>query len=327
MNSECHHDTEHCADDGAEEAIQLDMIPRMVILLSFILVASGCSLVGKTKTAVTHLLMACPGKGQQYKLDPQYEGHFIPVDLSSYKEQLYSYQGDFRVTNLATLSYKDQSYAIHQIRRVGVGATRKLLIFVATHGYEFAPIWTVPELLDDILRRPVLYGRWDIQIITPINPVGVHYASRWNEDGCDINRDFKAFKTLGARIQRDAINSFRPDVIVSLHEAPNSGFFVFAESSTPDYLVELISERLEESEFRLAERSYFGNKLEYPGVWHKGSAPYLFQTLIGMHTLGRYTNKLEIPTLTTESSWNEEDLSRRVMPHLTVIRAVIEGYR
>ncbi len=301
--------------------VPLDMIPRILILLSIMFFVSSC------KTAVTHVLMACPGNGPQYKLDPQYEGRFVPVNLSSYEEQLYSYQRDFRVTNIATFKYKSKNYAIHQIRHVGEHATKKLLIFVATHGYEFAPIWTVPKLLDDILRQPVLYGRWDIQIITPINPVGVQYASRWNKDGCDINRDFKLFKTLGAQIQRDAINSFRPDVIVSLHEAPNPGFFVFAEGSTPDYLVELISSRLDESEFKLAKRSYFGNKLEYPGVWHKGSAPYLLQTLIGMHTLGRYTNKLDVPTLTTESSWKEEDLSKRVMPHLTVIRAVIEGYR
>lgn len=303
------------------------MILRIAMLLSIILSVSSCTLVGRAKTAVTHLLMACPGNGQQYELDPQYEGHFVPVNLSSYEEQLYSYQHEFHVNNLATFNYRDQDFAIHQIRRIGEHATKKLLIFVATHGYEFAPIWTVPKLLDDIMRQTVMYRRWDIQIITPINPVGVQYASRWNQDGCDINRDFKAFGTLGAQIQRDAINSFRPDVIVSLHEAPNPGFFVFAEASTPDYLVELLSSRLDESEFKLAERSYFGNKLEYPGVWHKGSAPYLLQTLVGMHTLGRYANKLDVPTLTTESSWKEVDLSKRVMPHLTVIRAVIEGYR
>ena len=61
---------------------------RIVVLLSITLFVSGCSLVGKAKTAVTHVLMTCPGEGQQYKLDPQYEGHFVPVDLSSYEEQL-----------------------------------------------------------------------------------------------------------------------------------------------------------------------------------------------------------------------------------------------
>ena len=193
------------------------------------------------------------------------------------------------------------------------------------HGNEPAGTMAVPTLLDE-LRRKKISEDWHIRIITPVNPVGLEYQSRYNEDGCDINRDFSSFRTLEAQMQGEVVSNFKPNLIISFHEGPHDGFFMFTTSDVSHALEEAVLNKLQEHNVSLAEKSFFGLPLSKKGLWHEGAITSGMKKLLGVHTLGRYGQDQGIGVITTESSWINANLKERVQPHTWVIKAVLENY-
>lgn len=259
------------------------------------------------------------GPVQQYDFDM----HSQRVNLDDYIQRLKS--SHLQSKTLQTVTYKNKTYPITQLEWRGAKAKKKLLIFASVHGNEFAAALAVPELLDDMGRRPDFYQGWEIRILTPINPVGLAYNSRYNESGHDINRDFKLFRTMGAQIQRDAVLEFNPDMVISLHEGPQNGFFMFSEGKLPGKLRKCIVQQLRSNNVALAEKSFFHVKLQ-SGIWEKPPVVYFLQRLLRIYTLGRFMYDRRIPTITTESAWSETDIEKRVKPHIVVIGAVVRNF-
>lgn len=241
------------------------------------------------------------------------------VDLDEYKRKLFKY--NYPVETLEKISYLKEQYEIFQLDINESTETKRLLIFTGVHGNEFAPVLAVTDILEDIQQSPEAYSRWSLRIITPLNPVGVAYQSRYNESGKDINRDFKDFSTLGARLQKQAVSDFKPDIIISMHEGPQNGFFVIADGNLGVKLEKHLKSNLRNASVKLAKKSFLGLKIA-DGFWRKPKIIYLIQAVLRIYTFGRYAHEHGYTLLTTESTWSSRDLEDRKRPHVEVIRAI-----
>jgi len=247
--------------------------------------------------------------------------HLEPLDVHAYIKRLRA--SPFASKVIAEILYKDQKYPVLQLDITGQQAEKKLLLFAGVHGNEFAATLAVEDIVDILKKDAKLYSKWSMRILAPLNPVGLAYQSRYNEEGYDINRDFRDFVTTGARLQRDAISGFSPDALVTLHESPEPGFFMFAEGKLPPGLKSAIAGKLAKAGIVSTKKMYLGVTM-HEGIWEKSPLAFLLQRLLNMHTLGSYVHASKIPTITTESTWSEKDIEARKTPHVLVVRAVLE---
>jgi len=269
-----------------------------------------------------YYLTPCAAAGPIQQTD--FEMYLEPVDLTQYEQTLRRHPEQFTISQLAQIEFEERAYPIYQIDW-NPTADRRLLIVAATHGNEFASALVIPDLLSE-MGSLSLFSDWSIRIITPANPVGLAYQSRYNEDGCDINRDFKEFRTRGAQIQRDVVEDYQPDLIVSLHEGPQSGFFAITTQSVPKPFRQSLHRALVNNDIALAQNSFLGLPLAAEGIFYEGNIISTAKRLLGIHTLGRYAESQEIPVITTESSWKDTDLSTRIKPHRVTIQTVVESW-
>lgn len=260
-----------------------------------------------------------PASGPVKQDDFEYM-HLEPVDFEAYKKSLKILSKNYQI--LETITYKKQQYEVAQID-INPSAKKRLLIFAGVHGNEFAAALSVIDLLDDTKQNSIVYENCHLRIITPLNPVGFVYQSRYNEIGRDINRDFKDFATTGGRLQKQVIEDFKPDFLITLHEGPQHGFFCLAESRTPKILKTKLVKALKSEGVQLATKSFLRFGIG-EGYWQKQRFFYFIQKLLSIYTLGRYSHELGIPQLTTESPWSSIDIKARRRPHVVTVRTVAE---
>jgi Succinylglutamate desuccinylase / Aspartoacylase family len=247
-----------------------------------------------------------------------------PINLIDFKKQIQTNCDNCTVVE--TFDYNETKYEILQVEIIQKVSCNKLLIFAGVHGDEFAATLAVIDVLADIKSNPSFYVDWNIRILAPLNPVGSAFKSRYNEQCLDINRDFRSFKTIGARVQKKAIEEFKPDIIISMHEGPQNGFFVIGDGEVPKDLQERVSEDLSVLSVQLAKKSFLGMSVK-DGFWRKGRLTYFAQKLLGIYTLGRYAHDNNLALLTTESCWQSKDIRSRSLPHLAVVRSVVSQQR
>ncbi len=248
-------------------------------------------------------------------------------DFEKYRKDIFAFQDHFSVEVAQTIEYKNEAFEAFRIETKNNPAKKRLLVLATVHGNEFASALVVPKFLKDISENPDFYKEWQIRIIAPVNPVGLKYQSRYNKDGYDINRDFKHFRTEEARLQRDEIEAFKPEIVVTLHEHPHKGFMCFCTDKVPKYLQEKMLDELRKKGIPLAGKPYFVKIPESKdGITKIGVFIKTFMFVFGLHSLGRYTRKKNIADITTESCWNETDLEKRILPHIVVLRSVVTNY-
>lgn len=247
--------------------------------------------------------------------------HLEAVDVPSYLRQIRHF--GFDTQTVGSVTYQAQKFEILQVDATAPNSDNKrLLIFAGVHGNEFAAALAVLDILKDVQDNPNDYADWQVRIIAPLNPVGLAYQSRYNEEGKDINRDFKLFETTGAKVQKQAIEVFRPDLIVSMHEGPQDGFFVIGDGRLPRSIAERVAHGLHNAEVKIATKSFLGVSIKR-GFWLKGSPVYALQKTLGIYTLGRLVRENNLGLLTTESPWVSKDVTARRRAHLAVIRAIV----
>lgn len=244
-----------------------------------------------------------------------------PVDFEVYKKEVRSLCENTQI--LKTITYNGKPYEVLQLD-INPQARKRLLIFAGVHGNEFAAALAVIDLLKDIKQYPGNYRNCHLRIIAPLNPVGLVYQSRYNEIGRDINRDFKDFVTVGGKLQKQAIEEFNPDFLITLHEGPQDGFFVVAENDTPKSLQSKLVQALEKEDVQLAKKSFLRFGIS-KGYWHKARFFYAIQKLLGIYTLGRFSHERKLPQLTTESPWASKDVAVRRKGHVVTVRTVAES--
>jgi hypothetical protein len=158
-----------------------------------------------------------------------------------------------------------------------------------------------------------------MHLVAPANPVGLAALSRYNGAGCDVNRDFRHFRTPEAAAIRDVLDAVAPELVVSLHEGPQDGLYVIATRSVPADVAEVAARAVAAAGVPLATHSYLGFAIAN-GAEREGWLLTLVKHALRIDSLGAYAQGLGIGTLTIESPWSSTDLERRVLGQVTAVR-------
>lgn len=296
-----------------------------ILILLTAIITSNCS---KIRLANKYYLSPCyydsPVKQSDF---PQF---FFKVDLNTYYQQLVSLSSThFHMDTVEIIQYKNQDLPIIELSKINKSVNsnqKKLLVLAGVHGNESAGTLAILELLSLYNNNPSKFDEWSLKIVTPINPAGTIEMSRYNECGCDLNRKVKKSSQKGIVLQRKIIDSFKPDAIITLHEAPSPDFLIHSNKHLKDKLLFQLLEDIENMGITLATEDYLGQKLKVPGNSKiKGHLKFL-KNLVQVQALGDYASKREIIEITTESGWNSQDTFQRVSSHVFVISSFVDNY-
>ncbi len=245
----------------------------------------------------------------------------VAFELDRYLERIRAFDGArFEVATEATVASGERAHPILSVRS-RAAAPKTLLVLAGVHGDELAGLLAVPPILEAWRSERVR-----LVVITPVNPVGAAERSRFNASGHDINRDFMRFATPEARVVRDVFERARPDFVISLHEGPQDGTFMFANRFVARPLATALCDALAAGGTELAEKDYFGLRLRPAGL-SPASATTRAVWKLGAFALGKkasiaYSEDHAVPEIVLESSWWNADEAARVRPHVDLVAAV-----
>jgi hypothetical protein len=118
----------------------------------------------------------------------------------------------------------------------------------------------------------------------------------------------------------------RPDFVISLHEGPQDATFMFANRFVDGALARTLLGALAAGGTVLAEKDYFGLRLDPPGLSATSPAGravnWLWARTLGMKATIGYSEDRGIPELVLESSWRLADEAARVRAHVDLVAAV-----
>ena len=251
----------------------------------------------------------------------------LGYDAAGFESEVRALSDRFDVREVAHPSYRGRTHTIFSVATKNrASAQKRLLVLSGVHGNEHAGIVCVPEIARRLLEESGALADVAIEILTPVNPVGAAELSRFNADGYDVNRDFVLFNTIEARAVRDAIESMKPDFVVSLHEGPQDATFMFANQHVSGALADRLLAALVEGGTTLAVKDYFGATLRPAGLSPSSAAARfvmrLWSATLKMMPTGEYAARRGIPELTLESGWRSPDREARVRPHVDLVLAV-----
>ncbi len=291
------------------------------------LVVASSMIVGCTRLQDLRrfFLLRCPADGPvaETQLDIQLE----PVDIDSYNHRLRAAADGFPMQELIRVGRGDATFPIFHVGPIGASPTHRVLVVAGIHGNEIAASLAAPQLLEDRRADPEAYEACELHLLAPANPVGLMHESRYNAQGCDINRDFGTFRTPEALVIREIFDRVSPTLIVAFHEGPQDGFYVIGTTRAPGALPRAVAQAVHSAGIALSTRSFLGLQLRDPGYEHEGSLTSLLKRLIRLHSLGAYAQAHEVGTLTTESPWSSRNLAARIRAHVVAVRAVCAALR
>lgn len=239
-----------------------------------------------------------------------------PIDPTQFAEEIHAFEDRFSISTLDHIKYLDTNFPIwHITSRPTNTDAKNILICSGIHGYETASVTAIPKLLETYNAEQ--FPNINLNIISPINPVGAALKSRYNGEGLDINWDFQKFATKEARVVRDYMSQSRPDFILNLHEGPQTGAFIVSKTKSNEAMT--IAEKLQEQGIPMAQKTFLSKKLKTPGYMEFGPMDTLGARMIKLHTLGYYAHTQGIPALTFESPW-DDTLEKRVGYQLAFLR-------
>lgn len=282
-----------------------------------LLLAIGCARAGLAPRFLTR----CPANGPEATADLGLRQ--VPLELHDFYVAIRARSSAFEVGELGVVSDGEAGHPILSIRHRGSSARNKILIVAGVHGNETAGLLAVPAILDLLETDRREYGFADVTIVAPANPIGVLHGSRYNEDGCDLNRDFHDPRTYEARAIRDFIAAQRPSLIVSLHEGPQDGYLLVVTSEGSKQLAEAAVRAVRERGAALARSHFAGFPLGTPGLSAEGPGTDFLKWALRLHALGSFANSLGIGTYTTETSWSSEDFEGRTQAHVVTVQALL----
>jgi len=291
-----------------------------------ILIITNCS---KIKLANKYYLSPCyydsPVKQSDF---PQI---FFEINLPDYYQQIKTLStAHFQLDTVETVEYKNEAYPVLEISKKNKSdkqAQKKLLVLAGVHGNESAGTLAILELLKNYNNNPPKYKGWDLKIVAPVNPAGTIEMSRYNECGCDLNRRVKSSSQKGIVMQRKIIDSFNPDVIVTMHEAPSENFLIHSNKHLKDPLLFQLLEDTQEKGIVLSTEDYFGRELKVAGNSKINGGLKFLKNIARVQALGDYASKRGMIEITTESGWNSQDTFQRVNSHVFVISSLVDHYQ
>ena len=246
-------------------------------------------------------------------------------DFERYLARIRAFDGPrFVVSTAATLHHRDRAYPMLAVRSRADGSDAPtLLVLAGVHGDERAGIVAVPAILEAWRSTRVR-----LVVVTPVNPVGASRRTRSGAMGKDINRDFLRFATPEARAVRDIFEEVRPAFVLSLHEGPQRGTFMFTNRHVEATLATALCDALAASGTLLATRDYFGRTLRPPG-WAPASPTTRAVWSFGARWLQQkatisFSEDRGVPEIVLESSSRTTDDADRIRPHVDLVAAVAE---
>jgi hypothetical protein len=286
------------------------------------LVLAASTLVGCTQghDAWRFFVRHCPADGPVR--EERLAIHLERIEIPRYYSDLRLASEGFPSHELVRIPARDGALPIYQVGPFGGSPSNRILVVAGVHGNEIASALAAPRILEDARDHPANYEGCEVHLIAPANPVGLSHQSRYNAQGCDINRDFGAFQTPEARAIRAAFDRVSPVLVVALHEGPQDGFYLIATSTTPPSLPKAVIDSLRSTGVVLSTSSFLDTRLRDPGYEHEGRAKTFMKQLIRLQSLGAFAYEHNVGTLTTESPWSSRDLASRVEAHVAVVRAV-----
>ncbi len=254
----------------------------------------------------------------------------LPFDLDRYAARIRAFDGErFAIATETTVTHRDRAHPILSVtsrtsRTSPIShapAKKTLLVLAGVHGDEQAGLLAIPHVLEAWSSERVR-----LVVLTPVNPVGAAASSRFNGDRRDINRDFLRFVTPEARVVRDVMDREKPDFVISLHEGPQDGTFMFANHFVPMPLARALCDALSLGGTRLAARDYFGRRLDPPGLAPSSAGVRALTTVWSFAlrvkaTIG-YSEDRGVPEIVLESPSRSTGEAARVRPHVDLVAAV-----
>jgi hypothetical protein len=286
------------------------------------LVFAASTLMGCTRVhdAWRFFVRHCPADGPVR--EERLAMYLEPIDVPRYYSDLRLASDGLPSYELAQIPALDGALPIYLVGPFGGSPSNRILVVAGVHGNEIASSLAAPRILEDARDHPANYEGCEVHLIAPANPVGLSHQSRYNTQGCDINRDFGAFQTPEARAIRAAFDRVSPVLVVALHEGPQDGFYLIATSTTPPSVPKSVIDSLRSAGVVLSTTSFLGTQLRDAGYEHEGRAKTFMKRLVRLQSLGAFANERDVGTLTAESPWNSRDLASRVEAHVAVVRAV-----
>lgn len=252
----------------------------------------------------------------------------IEFDLPDFYSKLLTYSTDFDIKVKANIEYKGETFPIYEIS-VNKTAQRKVFVLSGTHGNEHAGMLVILDLLEDIKQNPAFYSHVCLKILTPHNPVGAKYFSRFNGNGIDINRDFKKRRCLETQVAVNSLVEFSPHYVLSLHEGPHDGTFIYCNKLVSKKLAFGVLEYAQKNGVKLAEKNYFTTKLKQPGYFPITGITYfltkLTSDLLNLQPEGYFARLHNLPNITVETSWKNPNNDERINGQLQIIKGVISN--
>lgn len=141
-----------------------------------------------------------------------------------------------------------------KIYNIEYGEGEKILISICGfHGNERSAIqfWcrSLNEIIENGMPKDTKYS-----IITPANPDGVDANNRYNESGCDLNRDWYDFSQIETRIIRRIIeNQIRDSMMVMDHHECHTEPLYFIQDFTNQRMKKINNVFLKELKIKLKE--------------------------------------------------------------------------
>jgi energy-coupling factor transporter transmembrane protein EcfT len=278
------------------------------LLLSILAFFTGIFVYVKTKKA-------CPSKQpvtwEAWKNVKQ-------INLEEIADQVFLYKDKFDISVKSQIFYQKDTFNIYSIK-INPERENKILILSGIHGSEPAGVMAIPEIINEIANNIDLYKSWNIEIVYPLNPVGLSFFSRINECGCDINRDFKKFKTKQSRLIKELFEKNKYELVLDFHEGPYNGHAIVSNNVADKFLLKFLDgcmqkNNIKQSPITIESGNSFKNFLSF----YKNSN--IFSKYGEIKVIGELAQDFGLQYIASESDAFSSDIEMRIKSHLLMFK-------
>jgi hypothetical protein len=249
------------------------------------------------------------------------------IDINIIADEIDSLRTYFNIKTIEQIHFRNDTFAIKLISNGNKSAKNRMLLISAIHGSEPSGYIAIPKILNEISNNPDLYNNWRIDILSPMNPVGLTLFSRENENGCDINRDFKKFQTKQASLIKDILNRLDYTIVLDLHEGLYKGHALLINKNSDEKLIGRIKKDLTNNDIKVSDFSYNQSKFSLAGFLESYPRDNFLTRFDETKVLAQYNDDFGLMNITSESDASINNIDIRVNSHLIVFRSIIDYYK
>jgi protein MpaA len=145
----------------------------------------------------------------------------------------FSGQADATVSAVGTVEAEGNRYPIFSIRIANPSAKKSeapmVLITGGIHGDEPGGVWAVLEFLNRFPDLPEVYRKCEFTVLPCTNPFGFEHDTRQNNEGIDLNRQFRdGHPPVEVQLVKKVVAGRAFDLTLEFHEDVDSpGFYLY----------------------------------------------------------------------------------------------------